>query len=49
VDRAKLREALASTHDYPGVTGTITFDRLGNPARDVQLLRVDGGRLVVLP
>lgn len=49
VDRAKLRDALAATQDYPGVTGTITFDRVGNPARDVQLLRVDGGRLVVLP
>jgi len=49
VDRPRLREALASTRDYPGVTGTITFDRLGNPARDVQLLRVDGGKLVVLP
>lgn len=49
VDRAKLRDALAATQDFPGVTGTITFDRLGNPARDVQLLRVDGGRLVVLP
>lgn len=49
VDRQKLRETLAGTRDYPGVTGTITFDRLGNPARDVQLLRVDGGKLVVLP
>ncbi len=49
VDRAKLRDALAGLKDYPGVTGTITFDRLGNPARDVQLLRVDGGKLVLLP
>lgn len=49
VDRAKLRDALASIQDYPGVTGTITFDRMGNPARDVQLLRAEGGRLIVLP
>lgn len=49
VDRGKVRDALASIQDYPGVTGTITFDRLGNPARDVQLLRVDGSKLVVLP
>ncbi|MER3459905.1 MAG: hypothetical protein C4303_01525 [candidate division GAL15 bacterium] len=49
IERPTLRDALASTRDYPGVTGTITFDRLGNPARDVQLLRVDGGKLVLLP
>jgi branched-chain amino acid transport system substrate-binding protein len=49
VDRVRLRDVLAGLRDYPGVTGTITFDRLGNPARDVQLLRVDSGKLVVLP
>lgn len=49
VDRAKLRDALTGLKDHPGVTGTITFDRLGNPARDVQLLRVDAGKLVLLP
>jgi branched-chain amino acid transport system substrate-binding protein len=47
-DRAKLRDAAAGIRDYPGVTGTMTFDRFGNPAREVLLLRVDGSRLVVL-
>jgi branched-chain amino acid transport system substrate-binding protein len=49
VDRTRLRDALAPVRDYPGVTGTITFDRLGNPARDVQLLRLQGGKLAELP
>ncbi|MDR5684095.1 MAG: ABC transporter substrate-binding protein [Armatimonadota bacterium] len=48
-DRTRLREAVATIRDYPGVTGTLTFDRFGNPAREVLLLRVDGSRLVVLP
>jgi len=49
VDRQRLRNTLASLQDYPGVTGTLTFDRFGNPAREVLLLQVDRTALVVLP
>ncbi len=49
VDRERLRDTLAALQDYPGVTGTLTFDRFGNPAREVLLLQVNRTALVVLP
>ena len=33
IDRKAIREALASTHDFPGATGSITFDENGDPLR----------------
>ena len=42
-DGAKLREALASTKDYPGVTGKITIDAQRNAVQSAVVLKVDGG------
>jgi branched-chain amino acid transport system substrate-binding protein len=43
-----LREALASTKDFPGVTGIISFDEKGNDTREVDLAEVRSGRFVKL-
>ncbi len=42
-DGAKLREALASTKDYPGVTGKITIDAQRNAVKSAVVLKVAGG------
>lgn len=43
-DSVKLREALATTKDYPGVTGTITFDANRNPTKSAVVLTVKNGK-----
>jgi branched-chain amino acid transport system substrate-binding protein len=40
----RLREALASTKDFPGVTGTFSFDAGRNPVKSMTILEVAGGR-----
>ena len=40
----RVREALASTKDFPGVTGVITMDADRNPVKPAVILRVEGGR-----
>jgi branched-chain amino acid transport system substrate-binding protein len=40
----RLRDALASTRDFPGVTGTITMDADRNPTKLPVILKVEGGR-----
>ena len=39
-DPAKIRDALAQTKDYAGVTGTITIDKDRNAAKPVVFLRI---------
>ncbi len=39
-----LREAIAQTADFPGVTGNITLDANRNPVKPAVVLRVEGGR-----
>jgi len=41
---ARVREALASTRDFAGVTGTITMDADRNPVKPAVILRVERGR-----
>ncbi|MGE5413605.1 MAG: ABC transporter substrate-binding protein, partial [Syntrophomonadaceae bacterium] len=43
----RIRDALASTKDFPGVTGTITMDADRNPIKPAVVLRVEGGRFRV--
>jgi branched-chain amino acid transport system substrate-binding protein len=44
-DTAAVRNALATTKDFPGVTGAITLDANRNAQVPVYLLRIDkGGR-----
>lgn len=40
----RIRDALAATKDFPGVTGTITMDADRNPIKPAVVLKVEGGR-----
>ena len=40
----KLRDAIASTRDYDGVTGKITIDPSRNARKDAVVLKIDGGK-----
>jgi branched-chain amino acid transport system substrate-binding protein len=40
----RIRDALAVTKDFPGVTGSITMDADRNPIKPAVVLKVEGGR-----
>lgn len=40
----RIRDALASTRDFAGVTGAITMDADRNPIKSAVVLKVEGGR-----
>ena len=40
----RVRDALAATKDFAGVTGTITMDADRNPIKPAVILKVEGGR-----
>ena len=42
----KVREALASTRHFRGVTGDITFDRNGDPIKPAVIMKFEGNRSV---
>lgn len=44
-----IRDALAATRDFPGVTGPISFNEYNDDGRPVIFARVTGGRFVPLP
>jgi branched-chain amino acid transport system substrate-binding protein len=45
LDRAAIRDALARTKDFPGVTGTVTFDADRNALKPVVIIRIgDNGK-----
>jgi len=43
-DAAKIRDALASTKDFIGVTGRITIDKDRNARKSAVILAIDGGK-----
>ncbi len=43
-DRGKIRDALAKTHSFKGVTGTITFDAIGNPVKSAVIMEIENGK-----
>lgn len=45
-DAARLRDALAATKNYRGITGTITFDEQRNPTKSAVVLQVKDGDFV---
>lgn len=47
-DPAAVQSALASTKDFPGVTGTITLDENRNPRKPGIVIRVDEGKFSFL-
>ncbi len=42
----KIRQALAQTKDFPGVSGSITMGPDNDPVKEVNILQVQGGRFV---
>jgi len=40
----RVRDALAATADFPGVTGKITMDADRNPVKPAVILKIEGGR-----
>lgn len=45
-DGAKVREALAATKDFPGVTGKITINKDRNAVKPAVVLKVENGKFV---
>ena len=46
LNKAKIRDALAATRDFPGVTGPISFNEYNDDVREVIFARVESGRFV---
>ncbi len=44
-DAARLRDAIAATRNFPGVTGAITIDAQRNAAKPAVILRVKNGAM----
>ena len=42
----KVRQALAQTKDFPGVSGSLTMGPDNNPIKEVMILKVQGGKFV---
>lgn len=48
--RAELRDQIAKTDDYPGVTGKTSFDpETREPTKELAKMEVKGGKFIVLP
>lgn len=47
--REELRQALAGLQNYPGVTGTTTFDPQGDASKGLFLLQVRDGQILAYP
>ncbi len=43
-DRKAVRDALASTRDYTGISGTFTFDKNGDPIKGVNIMEILDGK-----
>lgn len=43
---AKIRDALAATRDYPGVSGMISMDENRNAKKRIVILKIDNGKIV---
>ncbi|MGB7605595.1 MAG: ABC transporter substrate-binding protein [Lutisporaceae bacterium] len=48
VDSVKVKDALASTKDFIGITGTLSIDEFHNPVKAVTILEVKDGKPVFL-
>ena len=47
-DGAKVRDAIASTKDFPGITGKITLDKDRNAVKPAVVLQVKDGKLQLM-
>jgi branched-chain amino acid transport system substrate-binding protein len=48
VRRPDIRNALAATRDFQGVTGAITFDAFGDPVKSVVIMKIQDGKRIYL-
>jgi len=46
-DRAAIRDALAETKNFPGITGSITFTEVGDVVRKYKIMVVENGQWVI--
>ncbi|NOX25736.1 MAG: ABC transporter substrate-binding protein [Deltaproteobacteria bacterium] len=46
IDPKAIRDALAQTHNYKGVTGTFNFNKQGDPTKNAVLMEIKDGRLL---
>jgi len=44
VDKAKIRDAIADTRSFNGVTGAITFDENGDPIKSAVIMEINNGK-----
>jgi branched-chain amino acid transport system substrate-binding protein len=44
IDGAKIRDALATTKDFPGASGSITIDKDRNAQKPIVILKIEGGK-----
>jgi len=49
LNKARIRDALAATRDFPGVTGPISFNQFNDDFRKVIFAKVSQGKFVPLP
>ena len=42
----QIREGIAATRDFPGITGKTSIDEEGDTIKDVLILKVEGGKFV---
>jgi branched-chain amino acid transport system substrate-binding protein len=47
-DGAKVRDAIAATKDFPGVTGTITINKERNAVKPAVILKVENGKYLLV-
>ena len=43
-DPTKMKDALATLKDFQAVSGTISFDKDGNPVKSAAIIQVTGGK-----
>ena len=48
-DRAKIRQALADTKNFDGVTGKISMDKDRNADKKLVIIKIENGKTVVVP
>jgi branched-chain amino acid transport system substrate-binding protein len=46
-DGAKIRDAIAATKDFPGVTGNITINKERNAVKSAVVLKVENGKYLL--
>ena len=48
LDRQKIRAALASTKNFEGATGILTFDEKGDPVKGITMMKFEKGSAVLV-